>query len=168
MDCSLPGLPVPHHLLVLCAKLLQSCPTLWDPMDCSHQALLSMGFPRQEYWSGLPFPSPGDLPDRGIDPVSLRSPALAGGFFTTGATWDAPLTLRGDNYCVACVPKPSSCQSGQNKTFPELTCLPGPFPFLMLLHPFFKVSPENRILTSLSKESASQALFLENPTYNTR
>ena len=41
---------------------------------------LSMGFPRQEYWSGLPFPSPGDLPDPGIDPVS---PALAGGFFTT-------------------------------------------------------------------------------------
>ena len=39
-----------------------------------------MGFPRQEYWSGLPFPSPGDLPDPGIDPVS---PALAGGFFTT-------------------------------------------------------------------------------------
>ena len=46
----------------------------------SHQAPLSMGFPRQEYWSGLPFPSPGDLPDPGIEPLSL---ALAGGFFTT-------------------------------------------------------------------------------------
>ena len=44
------------------------------------QAPLSMGFPRQEYWSGLPFPSPGDLPDPGIKPAS---PALAGGFFTT-------------------------------------------------------------------------------------
>ena len=43
------------------------------------QALLSMGFPRQECWSGLPFPSPGDLPNPGIQPVSL---ALAGGFFT--------------------------------------------------------------------------------------
>ena len=42
-----------------------------------------MGFPRQEYWSGLPFPSPGDLPDPGIEPTSLASPALAGGFFTT-------------------------------------------------------------------------------------
>jgi len=42
-----------------------------------------MGFPRQEYWSGLPFPSPGDLPDAGIKPVSLVSPALAGGFFST-------------------------------------------------------------------------------------
>ena len=46
----------------------------------SHQVPLSMGFPRQEYWSGLPFPSPGDLPDPGIKP---KSPALAGRFFTT-------------------------------------------------------------------------------------
>ena len=42
-----------------------------------------MGFPRQEYWSGLPFPSPGDLSDPGIEPVSLAFPALAGGFFST-------------------------------------------------------------------------------------
>ena len=42
-----------------------------------------MEFPRQEYWSGLPFPSPGDLPDPGIEPTSWVSPALAGGFFTT-------------------------------------------------------------------------------------
>ena len=43
----------------------------WDPTDCSLQAPLSMGFPRQEYWSGLPFPTPGDLPDPGIEPASL-------------------------------------------------------------------------------------------------
>ena len=42
-----------------------------------------MGFPRQEYWSGLPFPPPGGLPGPGIDPASLTSPALAGRFFTT-------------------------------------------------------------------------------------
>ena len=49
-------------------------------MDCAaHQDPLSMGFPRQEYWSGLPFPSPGDLPNPGIEP---ESPALSGGFFT--------------------------------------------------------------------------------------
>ena len=42
-----------------------------------------MGFPRQEYWSGLPVLSPGDLPDPGIEPESPKSPALAGGFFTT-------------------------------------------------------------------------------------
>ena len=40
------------------------------------------------YWSGQPFPSPGDLPDPGIEPTSLTSPALAGGFFTTSITWD--------------------------------------------------------------------------------
>ena len=49
----------------------------------AYQAPLSMGFPRQEYWSGLPFPSPGDLPDPGIESMSLMSPALVGGFFTT-------------------------------------------------------------------------------------
>ena len=52
-------------------------------MDCNlpnGQAPLSMGFVRQEYWSGLPFPSPGDLPNPGIKPAS---PALEGGFFTT-------------------------------------------------------------------------------------
>ena len=48
-----------------------------------------MGFPRQEYWSGLPFPSQGDLPDPGIEPVSLTSLTLEGGFFTTSVTWGA-------------------------------------------------------------------------------
>ena len=58
-----------------------TCLTLWDPMDCSPSgSSLSMGFPKQEYWSGLPFPFPGDLPDPGIKPGSL---ALAGRFFTT-------------------------------------------------------------------------------------
>ena len=56
------------------------------PWTIIHQAPLSMGFPRPEYWSGLPFPSPGDLPDPGIEPVSLVSAALAGGFFTTSTT----------------------------------------------------------------------------------
>ena len=53
------------------------------------QVPLSMGFSRQEYWSGLPFLPPGDLPNPGIEPTSSASPALAGGFFTTGATWEA-------------------------------------------------------------------------------
>ena len=48
--------------LSMSAKSLQLCWTLWDPMDLSHQAPLSTGFSRQEYWSGLPFPPPGDLP----------------------------------------------------------------------------------------------------------
>ena len=51
-----------------------------------------MGFSRQEDWSGLPFPPPGDLPDpQGSSLLSLASPVLAGGFFTTGATWEARL-----------------------------------------------------------------------------
>ena len=58
------------------------CRILCDPIDCSpaHPAALSVGFSRQEYWSGLPFPSPGELPDPGAETVSS---ALAGGFFTT-------------------------------------------------------------------------------------
>ena len=55
------------------SEVAQSCPTLCDPVDCSPQGSSPMGFSRQEYWSGLPFPSPGDLPDPGIEP---RSPAL--------------------------------------------------------------------------------------------
>ena len=62
--------------------------TLWT---LAHQAPLSIVFSRQEYWGGLPFPSPGDLPDPGIKPMSLKSPALASGFFTTRATQEAHL-----------------------------------------------------------------------------
>ena len=55
------------------AKSLQSCPTLCNPIDSSPPGSPSLGFSRQEYWSGLPFPSPGDLPDPEIEPMS---PAL--------------------------------------------------------------------------------------------
>ena len=58
------------------------------PWTVARQAPLSMEFSRQEYWSGLPCPSPGDHPDPEIKPMSLMSPALAGTFFTTGATWE--------------------------------------------------------------------------------
>ena len=53
------------------------------PWIVTCQASLSMEFSRQEYWSALPFSTPGDLPDPGVEPMSLASPALAGGFFTT-------------------------------------------------------------------------------------
>ena len=59
------------------------------PRSVAHQAPLSMEFSRQEYWSGSPFPSPGDLPNPGFEPVSLASPSLAGGFFTSWATMKA-------------------------------------------------------------------------------
>ena len=58
----------------------------------THQAHLPMGFSRQEYWSGLPFPTPGDLPDPRIEPVSLGSPALADRFFITGNHLGSPLS----------------------------------------------------------------------------
>ena len=53
------------------------------PWTTAHQTPLSMGFSRQEYWSGLPLPSLGDLPDQGIEPTSLVSPTWADEFFTT-------------------------------------------------------------------------------------
>ena len=60
------------------SEVAQSCPTLCDPMDCTtYQAPPSMGFSRQEYWIGLPFPSPGDLPYPGIEPRSLAFQADA-------------------------------------------------------------------------------------------
>ena len=67
----------------------KSCPTLATPWSVACQAPLFMGLSRQEFWSELPVPSPGDLPNPGIEPKSLTSPALAGGFFTTSATWEA-------------------------------------------------------------------------------
>ena len=71
--------------------LLQLCPTLCHLMDVARQAPLFIGFSRQEYWSALQCPLPGDHPNPGIEPSSLTSPALAGGFFTTSTTWEAHL-----------------------------------------------------------------------------
>ena len=59
------------------------------PWTVARQPPLSMGFSRQEYWSGLLFPYPGDLPNPGVEPTSLMFPALAGGFFITCTTWEA-------------------------------------------------------------------------------
>ena len=64
----------------------QACPTLATPSTIACQAPLSMEFSREENWSGLPCPPPGDLPDPGIEPASLGSPALAGRYFTSWAT----------------------------------------------------------------------------------
>ena len=71
---------VPSHLSRVCLFA--------TPWTVARQAPLSMGFPRQEYWSGWPVASPRGLPSPGTEPTSL-SPALAGGFFTTRATWEA-------------------------------------------------------------------------------
>ena len=68
---------------------VRACSVMSDsatPWTVAPQASLSMGFPRQEYWSGLSFPIPGDVPNPGIKPTSPASPALAGEFFTTEST----------------------------------------------------------------------------------
>ena len=72
--------------LLSCFSHVQLLKTPWI-VAC--QAPLSMGLSRQEQWSGLPCPPPGDLSDPGTEPASLMSPALAGGFFTTNAPWEA-------------------------------------------------------------------------------
>ena len=86
---------VPWHsdsfLVWVCALSLSHVQLFATPWTVSLQVPLSVEFSRQEYWSGLPFSPPGDLPNPGIKLGSLRSPALAGGFFTTvPATWEAP------------------------------------------------------------------------------
>ena len=75
-----------NQLSVLRCSVMSESVTPWI---VAHQAPLFMGFSRLEYWSGLPCPPPGDLPNPGTEPGSLMSPALSGRFFTTSATWDA-------------------------------------------------------------------------------
>ena len=89
---------LPHHSVV-CVHA-QSLSRVW--LLCSHglqhiRLLLSVEIFRQEYWSGLPFPSLRDLPDPWIEPASFASPELAGRFFTTSTTWEIT------NYFVNCV-----------------------------------------------------------------
>ena len=69
------------------SSCVQLFATLWT---VGHQAPLSLGFSRQEYWSALLCPPPGDLPNKGIEPVSLMSPALASRFLTISDTWEVP------------------------------------------------------------------------------
>ena len=74
----------------VCAKSFSHVRLLATLWTVAHQASLSIGFSKQEYWSGLSCPSPGDLPDPKIEAASPKSLASTGGFFTTSATWKAP------------------------------------------------------------------------------
>ena len=67
-----------------------------QPMNCNAPGSSVHGIFQQEYWSGLPFPPAGDLPNPGIKPVSLASPILAGGFFTTRAPREALINIQID------------------------------------------------------------------------
>ena len=73
----------------VCAKSLQSCPALCNPMGCSPPGSSAQRILQQEHWSGLPCRPPWDLPDPGIKPTSFLSLALGGRFFITRATWEA-------------------------------------------------------------------------------
>ena len=74
------------------------------PWTVARQAPLTMGFSRQEYWTQLPFPPPGDLPHPGVKPMSLLSSAWAGVFFTTSATWEAADFPESSSFfCFKCV-----------------------------------------------------------------
>ena len=86
----------------VCACVLSHVQAFVTPWTIACQASLSMNFPRQEYWSGLPFPAPGDLPEPGVKPMSLVSRALAGSFFTSWATGDT-------NICNVVVVQSFSC-----------------------------------------------------------
>ena len=98
------------QMIMLLCLVTKSCLTLCNPMYVAHQAPLSMGFLRQEYWSGLSFPSPGDLPDPGIE---SRSCALADGFFTTEPL-ESPQIIMLDTVNTVCVSIISEQNWGKN------------------------------------------------------
>ena len=87
-----------------CFICVQLCVTPWT---VAHQAPLFMGFSRQQYWSKEPCPPPGDLPDPGIKPRYLMSPALADRFFTTSPTWEGEPKLT----AFFCLPVWSKCEN---------------------------------------------------------
>ena len=95
-----------YHLPLYC--MLSHFSHIWlfaIPWTVACQAPLSMGFSRHKYWSGLPCLPPGHLPDSGIEPESLASPALAGKFFTTSSIWenhDANLKCKHKNIQLIC------------------------------------------------------------------
>ena len=100
--------PTPRHISLVCVRVLSrfSCVQLFEtPWIVACQAPLSMEFSRQEYWSGLTFPSPGDLPNLGIKPGSLTSLVLASRFFTASTTWENPCFSKGDGFCFGCCKK---------------------------------------------------------------
>ena len=86
----------------VCAKLLQSCLTLCDPVDCSPPGSSVHGILQRRIIEWVACPPPGDLPNPGIEPASLMSRALTGWFFTTGANWEA-LFLRGGGCSSKCI-----------------------------------------------------------------
>ena len=124
----------------VCVRVLSHFSFIWlfaTPWNVAHQAPLFMGFSRQEYWNGVRFPIPGDLPNPGIQPASL---AIAGGLFTTNTTWEVP-------------PSPHIFDKCLKTVFPYLTTLYPPLNSMengtisilfTVLSPANSTMPENR------------------------
>ena len=105
----------------VCAKLLQSCPTLCHSMDCSLPGSSVRGILQAS--SGLPFPSSGGLPNPGVEPAPLKFPALAGGFFTSSATWEAQaLKILVCNSKAKIIPELPSKGNQQNPPLNSIPC----------------------------------------------
>ena len=120
---SLPLVPPgkPLYLTTRHFSRVRLCATVWS-VAC--QVPLFMRFSRQEYWSGLPFPFPGELSDPGIEPVSLMSPALTSGFFTTSTPWEALSSVQFSHSVVSDSLRPHESQHARPpcpSPIPEVT-----------------------------------------------
>ena len=125
---------------------VQSWLTLRDPMDGTPPGSSVLGFSRQEDWSGLTCPSPGDLLDQGIKPETPESPALAGGLFTTNAAWEA-LELWENKLSVAlshpvCGSLLSTAPVGDRDSHSPVHCSSPPMPLPLCLCPAVGSLPE--------------------------
>ena len=96
------------------AKSFRLCPSLVTSWTIARQVPSSIGFSRQEYWGGLPCPLTWDLPHPGIELMSLMSPALAGNFLTTGATWEDPVEAWPSHLIKEVIKRRGSCMSEEH------------------------------------------------------
>ena len=123
-------------MMMVMVKVAQSGRIFVTAWTVAHKAPLSMEFSKQEYWNGLPIPTPGDLPNPGTEPTSLMSPALASEFFTTSDTREAPRA----EYASLTIPAAQgrlhslACDHIQSKSFQPLL-LSSFFDFTLLLTP---------------------------------
>ena len=149
-------------------------------LTIAHQAPLFMGFSRQEHWSGLPSPPPGDPPDAGIEPTSLMSPALAGGFFTTSITWEAHLNVSArfssvqslSHVQLFAIPWIEACQASlsitNSQSLPKLMSIESVMPssYLILCCPLLLLPPIPPSIRVFSNESSLLMRWLKNWSFS--